>query len=148
MQWEDLPVVIDAWVEKIAAPAWDVRQRAMNVPASPMAAILPGPLRGRQHSAGVRDGPADRISKAGQYPAHARPGEYGHGRRALRWIRYLGLAGSLIMASDLCAVTGCGAARWYSPRAGPSEFAIAHQARGGADSPSSSRWFPGAPEQG
>ena len=27
---------------------------------------------------GVNDGRADRISKVGQYPAHVRPGEYGH----------------------------------------------------------------------
>lgn len=31
MHWEDIPAVIDLWVEKAAAPGYDVRQAAVNV---------------------------------------------------------------------------------------------------------------------
>lgn len=34
MEWEDVPEVIDDWLLKVAAPAWDIRQRTSRVLAS------------------------------------------------------------------------------------------------------------------
>jgi hypothetical protein len=51
--------------------------------AGPRGPVLSCRSRDRQGIFGgsVNDGRADRISRVGQYPAHVRPGEYGHRRR-------------------------------------------------------------------
>jgi len=45
MEWQDLPVVLDAWVEKTAEPAWAVRQVAANVLTGSQVGYYYDPLR-------------------------------------------------------------------------------------------------------
>jgi len=58
----------------------DPGRSARTSPAVP----VPGLARSLRRS--VNDGRADRISRVGHYPAHVRPGEYGHQLRRAGWL--------------------------------------------------------------